>query len=96
MIGTSKKSRKYQNIAHNPAVSLVFGFDGKKTLQYEGTARALEAEELEKRLVDHFKKHPGAVKYQSDPRQTYLIVETKWVRITESGPTILEEMRFDS
>ncbi len=96
MIGTSKKSRKFRNIVHNPAVSIVFGFDGEKTLQYEGVARVPNEEELEKRLVSHFRKHPGATKYQDDLNQTYIIIEPRWARISASGPIILQEMRFDS
>lgn len=95
-IGTSKKSRKFQNIISNPNVSIVFGFGGQTTLQYEGVARVLAGEELEKVAANHYQKHPGAVKYEKDPSQTYLLVQPVWARITKSGPVVLEEMRFDT
>ncbi len=96
MIGTSNKSRKFQNIVNNPRVSIVFGFEGKKSLQYEGNVSVIGEKELEKRLKGHFVKHPGAIKYQADPDNIYMIVKPLWIRMVESGPRVLGEMRFDS
>lgn len=95
MIGTSLKSRKFQNVLKNPRVSIVFGFIGKKSLQYEGKASVLKGRELEKRLQNHFVKHPGAIKYQTDPDNTYVIVKPLWIRMVESGPKFLGETRFN-
>ena len=95
MIGTSKGSRKYKNIVRNPHVALVFGFDGKQTLQYEGKARVLSDEERKQRLEKHFEKQPSAAKYEADPKQVYLIIEPTWLRISTSGPVVLGEMRFE-
>ncbi len=94
MIGTSKKSRKAQNVIKNPKVSLVFWEEGKQTLQYEGRARVLAGEELEKKKRVHFQRTPGAKKYEKNPDNIYIVVEPDWIRLTESGPAVLGEMRL--
>jgi general stress protein 26 len=96
MIGTFNKSRKFHNIQHNSNVSLVFGFDGKRALQYEGSARLVEGQELEERLTHHFVKHPGAAAYKDNPGNVYLVIEPSWIRLVEGGPKVVGEMRFDS
>lgn len=96
VIGTSKRSRKFKNIQSNPYVSLVFGPRDKKAVQYEGVARELHGQELIVRKKLHFQKQPGSAKYDSDPTQTYILIEPKWMRLVESGPSIIgEETRFD-
>jgi general stress protein 26 len=95
MIGTSTKSRKFLNIRHNPAVSIVFGFDGKRSMQYEGTVHALEGKELTERLKRHFVKHPWAAKLQENPDHAFIAIEPSWIRIVEAPPTVIGEMRFD-
>lgn len=94
MIGTSKKSRKYHNILHNPNVSVVFGFDGQTSMQYEGIAHLPEMDELRHRLGRHYLKHPWAVKYEHDPEQTYVVIKPVWARISKTGPIILTEEKF--
>lgn len=94
MIGTSKKSRKFQNITNNPNVSIVFGFAGEKSLQYEGTSRFMGEEEMESKLIDHYRKQPSAKKYESDSEQVYMVVSPKWVRLSKSEPVVLGEREF--
>lgn len=93
MIGTSNKSRKYQNIMRNPNVAIEFGIDGKRTMQYEGVARILNDAERKERAKAHFVKQPSARKYESDPDQVYFVVRPTWLRISTSGPVVLGEMR---
>ncbi len=96
LIGTSKESRKFQNIAKRPNVALVFGFDGDRSLQYEGKVRMPAEDELQERLKYHFYKQPGAKRYLNDTSQVYVIVEPVWVRLVESGPATIGELRFNS
>ena len=92
-IGTSKNSRKYQNILHNSHVAVVVGFSGDTTVQYEGTARELTGEELAERQELHFQKVPGAQYFQKNPDQIYLSVTPSWVRYTDfSQPNPIEEL----
>ena len=95
MIGTSKKSRKYQNILNNPSVSIVFGPLENQAVQYEGLAQLIEGEELAERKKIHFKKLPGAMKYESNLEQTYILIKPKWLRFVASGPKNLGEMEFN-
>jgi general stress protein 26 len=92
MIGTSNKTRKFHNIEHNQFVSVVFGFDQKRSIQYEGKARVLQGNELEQRLKVHFAKHPGATEYKASPDNVYISIEPSWIRLVESGPRVIGEL----
>lgn len=93
-IGTSKGSRKYQNILRDPHVAVVVGFEGNTTVQYQGTARELNGEELLIRLKLHFQKIPDAQHFQEDPDQVYLAIDPTWVRYTDySQLDSVEELR---
>ena len=45
IFGTDSSSRKYHNLLANPAVSLVIGWVGGKTIQYQATASALDTDQ---------------------------------------------------
>ena len=97
LIGTTTSSRKYANIAANPNVSVVIGWNEGIYMQYEGTARVLQkGEELEARLRNHFVKVPDAEKYRDNPEQCYIIVEPKWLRYTDINPSprFIKEITF--
>jgi general stress protein 26 len=94
MIGTSKKSRKFGNILKDPRASIVFGPVNNKEVQYEGLAHELKDQELANRKKHHFTKRPGAIKYEDNPDQTYILVEPKWIRLVESGPKTIGEERL--
>lgn len=94
LIGTSNKSRKYQNLQHNPKVAVVMGFGTDATVQYEGTAREVPQEEVESWLEEHLKQLPGAKDYVHKPDQVWLLVSPTWLRYLVHTPTPrLEEMR---
>ncbi len=93
LIGTSKKSRKYQNLQNNPNVAIVIGFGTDATVQYEGVARELDADELASRLDLHLKKLPGAKDYVKQSDQVWLLVTPTWVRHLVHNPPHLEEMK---
>lgn len=93
-IGTSKGSRKYENIQSNPNVAVVVGFKGNITVQYQGVARRLEGDELNERKKVHFKKIPGAKHFERYPDQVYLSISPTWIRYTDySQPEPVEELR---
>lgn len=93
LIGTSNKSRKYQNLQQNKNVAIVIGFDADATVQYEGVARELDAAEVADRLELHLKKLPGAKDYIAESDQVWLLVTPTWVRLLEHDPPQLREMR---
>lgn len=94
LIGTSSKSRKYKNIQGSNNVSLVFGFSGEKTLQYEGVVKLVDNDDIKQKIERHLQKNPGAKKYHKDPSQKYMMVSPKWARLTKSDPEIIEEVKF--
>lgn len=95
VFGTSRNSRKAQNIARDSRVAVVFGFSGGTTVQYEGEARVLESRELEDYQNVYFQKQPQTKSFKDSPEQIYLIIEPRWIRYTNytSKPVEIEEMR---
>lgn len=84
VIGTSKFSRKYQNIVSDPRVSVVIGWDDRQTIQYEGTARELVGDERQKYQALHIAKHPRNERFKDDPNEAYILVTPTWVRLTNA------------
>lgn len=91
-----RDSRKCQNIARNPKVSFVIGWDNDQTVQYEGWALLLEGEELEQYKQFYFAKLPDAQKWQSEPEIVYYKVSPSWIRYTDLNvhPWSIKEFEF--
>jgi general stress protein 26 len=85
VIGTSIKSRKYHNIKRDPKVSLVIGWDNRKTIQYEGLAHEVHGDEREAAQELHVAKHPENVKFKDLLDETYILIEPDWVRYTDAS-----------
>lgn len=83
IVGTSKESRKYKNILNNPNVSVVIGWDNKKTIQYEGLAEEITKDKLPYYQQIHFAKHPDAAEYKDDPSEVYILIKPRWIRYTD-------------
>lgn len=98
IFGTSKFSRKAQNIEDNYKVSVVIGVDPAKpqTVQLEGNARLLTDHELKRCQDIHFEKNPHAKKLKDDPNQIYILVKPTWVRFTDitQSPWLVEELQI--
>lgn len=95
LVGTNKKSRKYQNIANSKNVAVVVGFSGDKTVQIEGTVTK-EIPLSDVRVAQHYEKVPGAKRFKDYEGQTYLMVVPTWLRLTDyssAGP-IYETRQF--
>jgi general stress protein 26 len=97
MFGTFDASRKYQNLQRDSRVSVVIGFDGSTTVQFEGTARQLIGDELLERQKAHFKKIPEVEQYKDEPGEVYFSITPTWVRYTNyhAQPWEIHEWRFD-
>ncbi len=83
VIGTNEDTRKYQNLKSNSEVAIVVGMSSPRTVQYEGTAKELTADELGDRLEKHFEKVPGAKKFVGDAGQRYFLITPTWLRLTD-------------
>ena len=69
---TKRSSRKYVNLIQRPACSLVLGWDGEQTVQYEGIAVEPQGEELQNYLETYFAVWPGGRARMSSPSITFL------------------------
>lgn len=96
IFGTSNTSRKYANLQHNPKVAVVVGWDGPKTVQYEGVARELMGGEADKYAELYFTKSPSARKQKHLEDHRYFLVEPTWVRLTDLSvkPWDIVELTF--
>lgn len=85
VVGTSIKSRKYQNMLHNKSIALVVA-DLTGEVQYEGEVEIITPETYDELLAaGRFKKLGGYDKYRNDPVQTYLRIRPTWIRFIVHG-----------
>jgi general stress protein 26 len=93
---TVKTSRKYPNLKKNPRVAWVIGCTTEVTVQYEGSARELEGEELAKYQQTYFAKFTDGPERLTWPGITYFVVRPKWVRYCDYNPGTrrIEERAF--
>jgi len=85
IIGTSNKSRKYENLVHIPHVAIVIG-DETGEVQYEGDVEIIPSGEYRNMIEQaHIKKLPGAAEYREDPSQVYMKVHPTWIRFLKHG-----------
>lgn len=82
IFGTFCTTRKYKNLKYNKDVSVVIGWNEVEniTVQYEGIAKEVKNEELEKCRQIQLKKNPSSKKYAFDKNQTYFMIKPKWIR----------------
>ena len=87
MIGTSSKSRKFQNLLQNKAVAIVIA-DHTGEVQYEGHAKVITSSDYEALIAEgRFDKLPGLDKYRNDPTQVYVSIKPTWIRFIVHGST---------
>lgn len=91
---TVKSSRKYANLKTDPRISLVTGWDGEITVQYEGIAVEPEGEALDQAKSLYFKTWPDGVERQRWPGITWFLITPKWVRYSDFNSGRIEESTF--
>lgn len=93
---TVKSSRKYPNLQKNQRMAWVIGCTTEVTVQFEGIAEELVAQDLAKYKKTYFAKFPDGVEREKWPGITYFVVRPKWVRYCDYNPQSrrIEEMRF--
>ncbi len=80
LIATNKATRKYTDITANHKVALVIGFEPPYTVQFEGVAQELTADELGERLEQHYTKNPMAREFAGQDGETYFLISPAWLR----------------
>jgi hypothetical protein len=93
---TVKSSRKYRNLIAHPSCSLVVGWDGEQTVQYEGIATEPNGAELKRYQEAYFAVWPDGVSRMSWPGIVHFVVRPKWIRYSDydRNPPIIEEIEF--
>lgn len=96
VVGTNGKTRKAVNLETNQSIALVVGFEGVRTLQFEGIAKQLSQQELSSRLEQHFKKIPSVRSFSKDSNQRYYLITPTWLRFTDytKKPITFETKEF--
>jgi len=96
IFGTYNSSRKYTNLKTNHNVAWAIGWDGPKTVQYEGVARELSGTEAEKYANAYHEKNPQAESYRDHPEERYFLVTPKLIRLTDmkTNPWRIIEIQF--
>jgi uncharacterized pyridoxamine 5'-phosphate oxidase family protein len=91
---TVKTSRKYDNIAQNPFVSLVVGWDQETTVQYEGIATELAVGEAAFYKEIYFSVFSdGMLRDQTLPNIVHYKITPKWLRYSNfNEPVSIEEI----
>jgi hypothetical protein len=90
---TVKSSRKYPNLIARPSCSLVIGWGGEQTVQYEGIAVEPNGIVLKKCQDIYFTVWPEGRTHLKWPGITYFIVQPHWIRYSDfdqSPPAIAE------
>lgn len=93
---TLNSSRKYRNLIQRPSCSLVIGWDGEQTVQYEGIATEHKGQELKRYQEAYFAVWPDGVAHASWPGIAYLVVRPRWIRYSDYDPSppLIEEFAF--
>ena len=89
---TLASSRKAVNLAGNPAVALVIGWDDNISLQIEGPARRPVGDDLASAKAAYFGEWPDGRARENWPNIAYVVVQPKWIRYSNySGASVVEE-----
>ena len=94
---TVSSSRKFRNLVANPQCSLVAGWTGETTVQFEGTAFQPEGAELARYQQIYFSTWPDGPARLSWAGITYFVVHPKWIRYSDfdQNPPLIKEFNFD-
>ena len=89
-------SRKYKNLGTNKNTSVVIGWDGDITVQYEGTAEEVLDEEKKKYQKSYWSKNPKAERWAGREGICYFKIIPKWIRYSDLSqkPWKIIELEF--
>jgi hypothetical protein len=93
---TVNSSRKYRNLVERPACSLVVGWSGEQTVQYEGVAHEPLGAELKRYQESYFEAWPDGVERMKWAGIAYFAVRPRWIRYSDfaQAPARIEEIRL--
>lgn len=82
---TVRRTRKYANLLRHPECCFVIGCSGAATVQFEGEARELAGEDLERCRQVYFARHPDGPERLAWEGIVYFAVRPRWIRFTRYG-----------
>jgi hypothetical protein len=91
---TVKTSRKYANLIARPECSFVVGWDGEKTVQFEGIAVEPREPDLKRYQDLYFAVWTDGPSRMQWPGIAYFVVRPRWVRYSdfEQNPPAITEI----
>lgn len=93
---TLDTTRKFRNLTANGRASLVVGWAGEKTVQFEGEALLPEGAELDRYKKIYFATWPDGPARQNWPGMVYFVVRPRWIRYSDfdQRPPVVEEQSY--
>jgi pyridoxine/pyridoxamine 5'-phosphate oxidase len=91
---TVTTSRKYPNLKADQRISMVTGWEGEQTVQYEGIAVQPMGRDLIQAKQTYFARWPDGVEREKWPAIAYFLVRPTWIRYSDFDTGRVEEMRF--
>jgi pyridoxine/pyridoxamine 5'-phosphate oxidase len=82
IFGTNITSRKAINLQNNAHIAVVFGYNERITVQYEGKASII-TEDVDKYKQIYFKKSPSSTEHESEQNEGYIKIIPSWIRYTD-------------
>ena len=94
---TVDTSRKFANLAGDPRVAFVIGWEGEVSVQYEGVAGQISSSELGPYHDIYFRKFPDGPARLKWKGITYYVVRPTWIRCSDftTPPPTIVEFSFD-
>jgi pyridoxine/pyridoxamine 5'-phosphate oxidase len=91
---TLSTSRKYANLAADPRVALVVGWDSEQTAQIEGMADVPTGDDLDACKQAYFEVWPDGHEREQWEHIAYVRVRPRWLRFSDFGvsPPKIEEL----
>ena len=91
---TVKTSRKYPNLVERAKCSVVVGWEGQQTVQFEGVAVELRGEALQRYQGIYFAVWPEGRERLRWPAIAYFVVRARWIRYSdyERKPPLVAEI----
>ncbi len=92
---TTAATRKSVNLARNPRVCFVIGWQSDQTLQYEGLADQPAGAELDRIKAFYLSVFPQKTSHEFWPGNDYFRVRPRWIRLSNYNiPRKIEEFDF--
>jgi uncharacterized pyridoxamine 5'-phosphate oxidase family protein len=92
---TVANSRKFANIARDPRVAFVIGWQEEITVQYEGIARQISSSEIGPYHEIYFRKFPDGPARLKWEGITYYVVAPRWIRYSDYNQSPPEIVQFN-